>query len=91
MNGGLQNAGVAKHGQRRKIQSLVLQRSASSNLVPCIFLLLVFTSLFPLIVSILIKAKTTQHDEVRDYKHITIEFRYKEPIPIQGYTPNLKQ
>ena len=30
-------AGVAKHGQRRKIQSLVLQRSASSNLVPCIF------------------------------------------------------
>jgi hypothetical protein len=33
-----QYAGVAKHGQRRKIQSLVLQRSASSNLVPCTFL-----------------------------------------------------
>jgi hypothetical protein len=42
MIGGLHNAGVAKHGQRRKIQSLVLQRSASSNLVPCIFYLFIF-------------------------------------------------
>ena len=42
MNGGLQNAGVAKHGQRRKIQSLVLQRSASSNLVPCIFYIFIY-------------------------------------------------
>ncbi len=33
-------AGVAKPGQRRKVQGLVLQRSKGSNPFPCIFLVL---------------------------------------------------
>ena len=59
--------------------------------LPLHFLPSVLTSLFPLIISILIKAKTTQHNEVTDYEDMSIEFGYDEPVPIQGYTPNLKE
>ena len=62
----------------------------SSNLCLSAILSSVHTSLFPHSVPILIKAKTTQHDEVTEYQHISIDFRDKEPIPIQGYTPILK-
>jgi len=63
-----------------------------SNPFPCTnFLLSVITGLFPLIISILIKAKTTQHNEVTDYQDIPIEFGYDVPVPIHGYASNLKE
>jgi hypothetical protein len=64
----------------------IVEKSLSHHFLPS-----GLTSLFPLIISILIKAETTQHNEVTDYEDISIEFGYDVPVPIQGYTSNLKE
>ena len=69
------------HFNGKKVQILPLDIIFSSG----------FTSLFSLIMPILIKAKTTQHDEVTDYKHSSSDLRYKKSIPVQSYACYLKK